>query len=135
MSKNSWIIILVVVVLLFCAGVVIAGIIFIPKLISNIPGGNDSNVCEIMNCHGLEMQCGSNPPDMCTEEYKLGDNCRIFATCSNSGGTCSFKPSADFTQCKSCIEECIDTYSGSEEITMQFSCAESCSQLIEDSTK
>jgi hypothetical protein len=28
--------------------------------------------CGLEQCHGLELTCGPNVPEMCTKEYKLG---------------------------------------------------------------
>ncbi len=67
-----------------------------------------SQVCEIENCHGLDIECGSNPPDFCTMEYQLGDFCRQFAKCEIVDGKCQFVSSPDFEQCKTCVEQCDD---------------------------
>ncbi len=37
--------------------------------------------CGIENCHGLEIKCGSNVPNFCTEVYEIGDKCRKYAKC------------------------------------------------------
>ena len=67
--------------------------------------------CGITNCHGLDMQCGSNVPDFCTEEYRLGDFCRkYFIGCEVQEGRCVEKLANNddqkFKKCKSCVKEC-----------------------------
>ena len=126
MNKKAVIISLVIFSIFLCLGVVVAGIVFIPKLINTFQGGTVSEVCEITNCHGLDIKCGSNPPDMCTEEYQIGDNCRQFATCQKNGSSCTLNPSEKFSKCKSCVEKCVQTYKDSSQVTMQFACAETC---------
>jgi len=62
--------------------------------------------CVIQNCHGLEIDCGPNPPDMCTMQYKLGDFCRQFAQCAIVGSDCVQIESPDLEACKICVENC-----------------------------
>jgi len=65
-----------------------------------------SSTCGLLSCHGLNLACGPNPPQICTADYQLGDKCRQYAYCSNSGGTCSLITTQQFTTCKTCIEKC-----------------------------
>jgi hypothetical protein len=67
--------------------------------------------CGIEQCHGLELTCGSNVPDACTEIYQLGDFCRqYFSGCEVVDGDCAkvSNASADllFSKCKFYIEHC-----------------------------
>lgn len=62
--------------------------------------------CGIESCHGLSIECGSNVPQMCTMEYRLGDFCRQFADCKLVKGTCQFVENSYFMNCKSCVQDC-----------------------------
>ena len=139
MNKKTLIIVLSSFFLLICCGIVVAGFIFIPKILNTIPGITNPTTCQISDCHGMDIKCGNNPPPMCTMEYQIGDGCRQFATCSQNAATCTFNPSTEFTQCKTCVEECIETYKSEDEIMDKLSCVETCSFLgsvgVDDSTK
>jgi len=63
-------------------------------------------VCERENCHGLEIQCGANPPDFCTEMYGVGDRCLQYVECGIQDGKCQQIPNTKFTECKSCAQKC-----------------------------
>jgi hypothetical protein len=64
--------------------------------------------CGIEICHGLDISCGPNVPELCTEQYQLGDFCRQFAICEIINGTCQMVPNNKFKQCRSCVEKCED---------------------------
>ena len=70
----------------------------------------DSGVCQINNCHGLDVECGSKPLGICTEVYQMGDNCRQFVECSVVGGKCRAVDDPQFAACKGCVETCVSTY-------------------------
>jgi hypothetical protein len=76
----------------------------------SIPCQNDSSnsgqQCGIENCHGMDIKCGSNVAQMCTEIYMAGDNCRQFASCQTKNGTCQLAQSPKFESCKSCVKKC-----------------------------
>jgi hypothetical protein len=126
MTKRNWIIILSIVILLTLFGLVVLGIIFLPRLFNNSSDSNVTNYCEMSNCHGLNVTCGKNPPLMCTMEYQIGDNCRQFASCQLSGSTCVLNQSLEFIKCKTCVENCISRNNGPEQIADQFTCADNC---------
>ena len=72
--------------------------------------GNTGNAsCAMENCHGLDIKCGSNPPDVCTEIYEVGDKCLQYARCGIQNGKCQQIQNTQFTQCKTCVQKCIDT--------------------------
>jgi hypothetical protein len=64
--------------------------------------------CILETCHGLDISCGSNPPDVCTEIYMAGDRCLQYAQCGVRNGTCGPVENAGFDRCKSCVQACID---------------------------
>ena len=64
--------------------------------------------CGIESCHGLDIVCGSNVPEVCTMEYRLGDFCREFAECEVIEGQCQFMENSTFFACKECVETCED---------------------------
>lgn len=62
--------------------------------------------CGIESCHGLEITCGADVPEVCTMEYRGGDGCRQFAGCEIIEGNCRVKKSIEFDKCKGCVEKC-----------------------------
>lgn len=62
--------------------------------------------CGLENCHGLELQCGTNIPKSCDLMYQLGDGCREYASCEISDGKCQPKKERRFELCKNCVLEC-----------------------------
>jgi len=102
-----------------CTLLVLAALI-VSGCISNSPGGNvtvtpvptpspgspDTKNCGITTCHGLDLACGANAPEVCTMEYRLGDKCRQYAHCETGGGTCRLVTTIQFDTCKSCVEAC-----------------------------
>jgi len=71
-------------------------------------GNSGSMSCAIENCHGLDIKCGSSPPDVCTEIYEVGDRCLQYAKCGIQNGICRQMQNPDFTECRSCVQKCID---------------------------
>jgi len=83
--------------------------VFSPKTCTfpgSLTGTTDVQKCEVENCHGLDIKCGPNPPQMCTEMYALGDKCLQYAKCGVSNGQCQQIENAQFTQCKTCAQNC-----------------------------
>lgn len=66
--------------------------------------------CGIENCHGMDITCGPNIPEMCTMEYQVGDICRQFARCEKVNGKCRLVEDRKFENCKSCVEKCQREY-------------------------
>ena len=64
------------------------------------------STCGFTTCHGLDLACGANAPQVCTMEYRIGDKCRQYAGCEASGGGCSLVIKPKFTACKACAEHC-----------------------------
>lgn len=64
--------------------------------------------CAVENCHGMDIKCGPNPPDACTMMYGIGDKCLKYAKCGVIDGKCQQIQNPQFTQCKSCVQACID---------------------------
>ena len=80
--------------------------------------------CGIENCHGLDITCGSNMPQACTEIYEFGDRCRQYASCNIVDGECQLVEGIEFEECKSCIEKCLED---SQENTAEaFQCESKC---------
>ena len=63
--------------------------------------------CAVENCHGMDIKCGSNPPDVCTEMYGIGDKCLKYAKCGVQNGQCQQIMNPQFTQCKACVQACV----------------------------
>ena len=80
--------------------------------------------CGIENCHGLDLSCGSDVPEACTELYALGDNCRQFADCEVVDGACQLKKEPEFDECVSCVEQCLED--SKDDIADAFECENRC---------
>ena len=100
--------------------------ILIPALILLvfISGCTSYYKCGIENCHGLEITCGPDVPDACTEIHMAGDLCRKFASCERIDGECTLVTDPGFETCKSCVQDCIKEYeSHSDDL---FDCEYNC---------
>lgn len=82
------------------------------------------SVCGFTTCHGLDLACGTNAPQICTMEYRIGDRCRKYASCDTAGGGCSLVLGPKFIACKACVEKC-QIAAGPDSISA-FSCEEKC---------
>ncbi|MFH0749919.1 MAG: hypothetical protein V1917_03355 [Candidatus Gottesmanbacteria bacterium] len=79
------------------------------KIVENTIGENTGGSnCALETCHGLDIKCGVNPPGACTAMYAVGDRCLQYATCGIQNGTCQQIQNSQFTECKLCIQKCID---------------------------
>lgn len=87
-------------------------------------GDSSEKKCGIENCHGLDITCGSNVPDACTEEYLIGDGCRRYARCEILNGRCQLVESEMFEKCKSCVEKCLKDFK--DEGSKAFECESEC---------
>jgi len=81
----------------------------------------ESPSCGFTSCHGLDLACGPNPPQVCTAIYQLGEKCRQYAYCSNTSGTCQLVTTRQYDTCKTCIGKC-----GGADPAEIFSCEEKC---------
>jgi len=81
-------------------------------------------VCKLENCHGLDIKCGPTPPDFCTTMYGMGDKCLKYAKCGIQNGKCQQIVSSQFTQCKSCVEACIEN--NKDDSMRAFECESKC---------
>ncbi len=91
------------------------------------PGAQpNTQTCGIENCHGLDIVCGNNPAQMCTEMYQLGDKCRQYAECGLVGGHCTQVENKTFTACKSCVQTCETKYPNDPENAS--SCESACGE-------
>jgi len=82
------------------------------------------STCGFTTCHGLNLACGMDAPQMCTMEYRIGDKCRQHASCDTSGGSCTLVTGPKFIACKSCVEQC-QAAAGPDGLAA-FSCEEKC---------
>lgn len=85
---------------------------------------SDTSKCGLENCHGLDIECGPNIAETCTEMYQLGDKCREFARCKIIDGVCQQEQSDLFDSCKSCVEKCINDLP--DDIEGSFQCEIEC---------
>ncbi len=82
------------------------------------------STCGFTSCHGLDLACGMDAPQMCTMEYRIGDKCRQYAHCDTTGGSCTLVIEPKFTACKACAEQC-QIAAGPDGLAA-FSCEEKC---------
>jgi len=80
--------------------------------------------CQRETCHGLDISCGSNPPDVCTAIYMVGDKCLQYAQCGVRNGTCGPVENKNFTRCKTCVKTCIDEHKDNSQ--KLFECESTC---------
>ena len=81
--------------------------------------------CALQTCHGFNnISCGSNPPDVCTEMYEVGDKCLQYAKCGIKDNKCQPIENSEFTQCKSCVQKCIDDNKNNDQ--KEFECENKC---------
>ncbi len=88
------------------------------------PQGTDK--CGIENCHGLDIVCGPNIPEACTELYMAGDNCRQFTSCEIVNGNCQMANSPRFETCKACVNKCESDFPN--DLIKFFECESKCAQ-------
>ena len=78
--------------------------------------------CGIVNCHGMDIKCGTNKGTLCTAVYQIGDGCRQFAKCEITDKGCQFVTNPKFEKCKSCVLDCIKNTNQ----TQVFECEQNC---------
>lgn len=83
-----------------------------------------TGTCGYTTCHGFDLACGMNAPEICTMEYRIGDKCRQYASCDTSGGSCTLVTGPEFFACKACVEQC-QIAAGPDGLAA-FSCEEKC---------
>ena len=89
-----------------------------------IGGKENPAICQRENCHGLDIKCGANSPDVCTDMYALGDKCLQYAECSVVDGDCQVKANSQFDACRSCVADCAEKYQS--DATLMFECEGKC---------
>lgn len=89
------------------------------------PGNPDMPDCGLTPCHGLDLTCGPDIPEVCTAVYQLGDKCRQYAHCTiDSNGTCQLVTNPEFDACKSCVQACLSE--SRDDPSKSFACEEKC---------
>ncbi len=99
----------------------------VPPVSTTVPPPTETPVtgtCGFTTCHGLDLACGFNAPQVCTMEYRIGDRCRQYASCDTSGGGCSIIFGPKFAACKACVERC--QISAGPDSLAAMSCEEKC---------
>jgi len=69
----------------------------------SLPAATPSAACGFTSCHGLDLACTASPPQVCTQEYQVGDKCRKYARCDAG---CSLVTDPQFASCKACAQQC-----------------------------
>jgi hypothetical protein len=81
--------------------------------------------CGFTTCHGFDLACGTNAPQVCTTDYQPGDKCRQYAQCSSgSDGSCSLVRSPQYDSCRTCAQNC-ELRAGADNLAAA-SCEEQC---------
>ena len=81
--------------------------------------------CGFTTCHGPDLACGSNTPQVCSMEYQAADICRQYAQCSSgSNDSCTLVTSQQFASCKACVENC--AIKAGEDALAASDCEEKC---------
>jgi hypothetical protein len=126
-------ILLLSVIALLAAGVLVAGCTSAPPDTQPLPPGTipsgspGTSSCGFTSCHGLDLACGTNAPEVCDMSYRVGDKCRQYAHCSSgSDGTCTLVTTPEFDSCKSCVERCEAIKSSTTDPAMVFECESKC---------
>lgn len=88
--------------------------------------------CGVEQCHGMDLTCGEDVPEICTEIYQIGDGCRQYFECEKEGDSCHFVENESFGSCTACVSDCIRNYEDAED---QFRCEEECKTEIETTWK
>ena len=89
------------------------------------PGNPDNPDCRLTPCHGLDLTCGPDIPEICTTVYQLGDKCRQFAQCTiNSDRICQLATMPEFNTCISCVQTCMNE--SRNDPSKSFACEEKC---------
>lgn len=86
-----------------------------------------SKQCGIESCHGLDITCGPNVPEVCTMMYMAGDNCRQFVNCEVIDNQCQQTASPEFDACKSCVQKCEQDFKNDS--IKFFECESSCVEI------
>jgi len=91
-----------------------------------VPSGTPTlSTCGFTTCHGSDLACGTNAPQICTDEYRIGDKCRQYAHCDTSGGSCTLvTDNPKYINCKACAEHCA-IQAGADSLAA-VSCEEKC---------
>ena len=88
-------------------------------------GNPDRADCGFTPCHGPDLTCGPEIPEICTAVYQLGDKCRQFANCTiDTKGTCRMVTTPEFDTCKSCVLTCLNEFRNDP--STSFACEEKC---------
>ena len=83
--------------------------------------------CGIENCHGAEITCGPQIPEVCSAMYGLGDFCRAYAHCEIKAGQCQIVKDPHYDSCRTCIEKCQNP----EDPVEAFNCETECRKKFE----
>jgi len=123
--KNKIFILILILVFVFLASTIFYFFIG-PKINNTKPVGEiPKDSCSLETCHDFNnISCGSNPPDVCTEIYMIGDKCLQYAKCGVQNGKCQQIQNTQFTMCKSCVQKCIDV--SKDNTTELFECENKC---------
>lgn len=97
-------------ILLILVAALVGGIAVRKGRVGSFPIPFVNQACGIQECHGMDLTCGPNVPEACTEIFMVGDGCRQFLSCATISGSCQALGLDKFNTCKTCIQECQARY-------------------------
>ena len=75
--------------------------------------------CGVQECHGVNLTCGPNVVEMCTDLYAMGDGCRQYFKCGYiNNGACDQIPDERYEKCRACVKKCISNTNDGPEKAM-----------------
>lgn len=89
-------------------------------------GEEEEQQCYVQGCHGLDIECGTEPVGVCDAMYMAGDFCRDFAECRMIEGECQFVESELFSECRDCIMRC----ENERDPMRAFDCEDECRRMM-----
>jgi hypothetical protein len=124
---NPWTCVIIIIVTLLvsgCTTVFPDGKPGTTTVTATITPGNPPD-CGLTPCHGLDLTCGPDIPEVCTAVYQLGDKCRQFTSCTtDSNGTCRMETKPEFDTCRTCVQTCLNE--SRNDPSKSFACEEKC---------
>ena len=83
-----------------------------------------SGKCGIESCHGLDITCDPNVPEVCDLMYAASDGCRQYASCQVIDNKCQLIKTQKFNDCKTCVEKCSEDFK--DDSMKSFECESKC---------
>lgn len=99
---------------IFLLALILLGGIFLIKKKEGVWEERKKDQCQVINCHGLEVECGFGKKMACTLEYAAGDVCRQYVDCQVVEGECRPKEKEEYHHCATCVKNCWESFSSDD---------------------